>query len=213
MILRTAVLQRKLRWSWTKSCSNSHDMSCFAMCFIIVNKFQLSCLLWWTWLLLQIFVPWIVTNSNYRVCYSERGFSSKSFSRESWKAAVASSLLNDIVTNNNFLRSSLSTLSFPLSNIQFIARSMVSSNWMLVNNLHTLKDIKNFRQEFKGLNFFLSFFISRFSSIEAFNYKLAKQLVAILSPHIANHFCISDLLSFVHEVKSLNSCQKFLVFF
>ena len=51
------------------------------------------------------------------------------------------------------------------------------------------------------------------SSIRAHNYKLAKYLGSLLSPHISNKYTTQDSFSFVQEIQNIDTRNKYLISF
>ena len=51
------------------------------------------------------------------------------------------------------------------------------------------------------------------SSVNTFNYQLAKYLCNLLQPHLPDAFSISDSFSFVEELKTVDFSNKFMVSF
>ena len=51
------------------------------------------------------------------------------------------------------------------------------------------------------------------SSINTYNYRLAKYLCNLLRPHIPNTYTISDTFSFVQELNTIDLCNKFMISF
>ena len=49
------------------------------------------------------------------------------------------------------------------------------------------------------------------SSINTYNYNLAKYLCSLLKPHISSEFCATDTFSFVREIQDIDFSDMFLV--
>ena len=50
-------------------------------------------------------------------------------------------------------------------------------------------------------------------SVNTYNYQLAKYLCTLLQPHLPSTYTISDSLSFVQELKTIDTSNKFMVSF